>query len=41
LLAKKYNVEMPITTVINDVLYNNLDVKEAVYKLMTRDRIEE
>ncbi|MBQ9518282.1 MAG: NAD(P)H-dependent glycerol-3-phosphate dehydrogenase [Firmicutes bacterium] len=40
-LAQKYNVEMPITTVINDVLYNGLDVKEAVYRLMTRDKIEE
>ena len=40
-LAQKYNVEMPITSVINDVLYNGLDVKEAVYRLMTRDKIEE
>lgn len=40
-LSKKYNVDMPITTVINDVLYNGLDVKEAVYRLMTRDKIEE
>ncbi|MBQ6554259.1 MAG: NAD(P)H-dependent glycerol-3-phosphate dehydrogenase [Firmicutes bacterium] len=41
MLSKKYNVEMPITSIINDVLYNGLDVKEAVYKLMTRDGIEE
>lgn len=40
-LAQKYNVEMPITTAINDVLYNGLDVKEAVYRLMTRDKIDE
>lgn len=40
-LSQKYDVDMPITNVINDVLYNDLDVKEAVYKLMTRDRVKE
>ncbi len=41
LLAQKLGVDMPITTAINDVLYNGLNVKEAVLRLMTRDRIEE
>lgn len=40
-LSQKYNVEMPITKAINDVLYNGLDVKEAVYQLMTRNKIDE
>lgn len=40
-LSQKHNINMPITTAINDVLYNGLDVKEAVYRLMTRDKVEE
>ena len=40
-LSKKLNVEMPITCAINDVLYNGLDVKEAVLRLMTRDKVKE
>ena len=36
-LSKKYNVEMPIITAIYNVLYNNLNPKDAVFKLMTRD----
>ena len=36
-LAKKYNVEMPIVNSIYDILYNNLDPRDAVLKLMTRD----
>lgn len=40
-LAQKYHVDMPITEVIYDVLYNGLDVKEAVYRLMTRDKVDE
>lgn len=35
-LAKKYNVEMPITTEIFKVLYENKDPKVAVRDLMTR-----
>jgi len=35
-LAKKYNVEMPITTEIFKVLYENKDPKIAVHDLMTR-----
>ena len=40
-LSKKYNVEMPIVTTVYDVLYNNLNPKEAVTKLMTRSRKQE
>lgn len=36
-LAKKYQVEMPIVETVYNVLYNNLDPKEAVNQLMTRE----
>ncbi|HAG04893.1 MAG TPA: NAD(P)H-dependent glycerol-3-phosphate dehydrogenase [Lachnospiraceae bacterium] len=35
-LAKKYNVDMPITNAINSLLEGRVDVKTAVYELMTR-----
>lgn len=37
-LGKIHNVEMPIVTAVYNVLYNNLDPKEAVTMLMTRDK---
>lgn len=37
-LSKKYDIEMPIVNAVYDVLYNNLDPKEAVTMLMTRDK---
>lgn len=37
-LSQKYNISMPITDEINDVLYNHKDVKQAVLDLMTRDK---
>lgn len=37
-LADKYNVEMPITVQVNDVLFNNKDPKEAVVELMERNK---
>lgn len=40
-LAKKYNVEMPIVNIVYDVLYNNLNPKEAIKVLMTRGRKSE
>lgn len=40
-LSQKYNISMPITHEINDVLYNNKDVKQAVFDLMTRDKVFE
>ena len=35
-LSKKNNVEMPITSEIYKVLYENKDPKQAVHDLMTR-----
>lgn len=40
-LSKKYNVEMPIVTSVYNVLYNNLEPREAVLKLMTRTAKQE
>lgn len=40
-LSKKLNINMPITHEINTVLYDGKDVKQAVYDLMTRDKVEE
>lgn len=40
-LAKKHNVEMPITGEIYNVIYNKGDPKEAVTNLMTRSRKHE
>lgn len=37
-LAKRNKVEMPIVNAVYDVLYNNLDPKEAVNMLMTREK---
>lgn len=37
-LAEKYNIEMPIVESVYDVLYNGLQPKEAVLKLMTREK---
>lgn len=36
-LAKELEVAMPITETIYDVLYNNVDAREAIQSLMTRD----
>ncbi|MGN1298644.1 MAG: NAD(P)H-dependent glycerol-3-phosphate dehydrogenase [Candidatus Scatovivens sp.] len=40
-LKEKYNVEMPIVESVYNVLYNNLNVKEAVNQLMSRTTIFE
>ena len=37
-LKNKYNVEMPIVEEVYNVLYNGENPKEAVYKLMQRDK---
>ena len=37
-LAEKYNIEMPIVNTVYDVLYNGLKPKDAVIKLMTREK---
>jgi glycerol-3-phosphate dehydrogenase (NAD(P)+) len=40
-LSKKLNIEMPITTELYNVLYNNVDVNESVNKLMLRSKTHE
>lgn len=40
-LSEKYNVEMPITKEINNVLFNGKSPGQAVIDLMTRDRTHE
>lgn len=40
-LARKLNVEMPISSEIYHVLYHDVPPKEAVFRLMTRDLKEE
>lgn len=40
-LSKKLNISMPITDEINNVLNEGKDVKQAVFDLMTRDKVEE
>ena len=37
-LAQKYNIEMPIVNAVYDILYNDLEPREAVTKLMTREK---
>ena len=37
-LGKLHNIEMPIVETVYKVLYKNLDPKEAVKDLMTRDK---
>ena len=40
-LSKLHNIEVPIIDTVYDVLYNNLNPKEAVNMLMTRNLKEE
>lgn len=40
-LSQKYNVEMPITSEINKVLFGGKSAKQAVIDLMTRDKTVE
>ena len=40
-LSKKYDVDMPITKAINEVLFENKDVKTAVLDLMMREKTSE
>lgn len=37
-LSKKYNVPMPIIEEVNQILFENKPVKEAVFELMSRDK---
>lgn len=40
-LSKKFGVEMPIVEEANNILYNGSDAREAVIRLMTREKREE
>lgn len=40
-LSRKFNLDTPIINTVYDVLYNELDANEAVYKLMTRTKKSE
>ena len=40
-LAKKYEVKMPIATILHQVLFEKLDPKMAVDQLMTREKTQE
>lgn len=40
-LSKRYNIEMPITQEIYNVLYNDADVKDSVVNLMMRSKKHE
>ncbi|MBM7701711.1 NAD(P)H-dependent glycerol-3-phosphate dehydrogenase [Metabacillus iocasae] len=40
-LAQKYNVKMPITAALYDVLFNNVKAKDAVDSLMARTKTHE
>ena len=40
-LCQKYNVEMPIVKAVYSILYQNVNPKEAVTKLMTREKKDE
>ena len=40
-LSEKYNVQMPITKEINEVLFNNKNTKDAVISLMGRNKTDE
>lgn len=40
-LSKKYQVEVPIIDTVYEMLYENLEPKKAVNRLMTRDKKEE
>lgn len=37
-LGKKYQIDMPILNTVYDILYNNLLPKDAVTRLMERER---
>ncbi len=40
-LSKKYNVEMPIVEMVNQVLFENKKADEALWELMDRDSVNE
>ncbi|HAQ08754.1 MAG TPA: NAD(P)H-dependent glycerol-3-phosphate dehydrogenase [Bacillus bacterium] len=40
-LAEKFNVKMPITSALNNILFNNVNPKDAVDELMSRQKTHE
>jgi len=40
-LAKKYNISMPIVEQVNEVLFNDVNVRDAAYALFSRDKTDE
>lgn len=40
-MAEKYGVSMPIVEEANNILYNGANAREAVLRLMTREKREE
>ena len=40
-LADKYNIEVPIITEVNNILFNNKNPRESLLDLMRRDSKEE
>ena len=40
-LGKKYQIEMPILNTVYDMLYNDLEPKDAVSRLMSREKKSE
>ena len=40
-LAQKYEVDMPIIDIVNQVLFENMSAKEAVVELMEREKRSE
>lgn len=40
-LSKKFNVEIPITNMINDIIWNGKNIKESIKKLQSRPLKEE
>ena len=40
-LSEKYGVEMPIVTMVNELLFGNLTARDALKSLLTRMRTSE
>ena len=40
-LAEKYNVELPITKTVNDVINNKITKDEAIKFLLSRENVDE
>ena len=40
-LSKKYSIDMPIANAVHEILFEEVDVKNIVLNLMSRDLIQE